>query len=60
VVAKATERHFVGSPDDVAEQVQTRILDHGIDGVVINLITNGEEPGIVDLAGRTLGPLVGK
>ncbi len=56
VVAKATERHFVGSPDDVAEQVQTRILDHGIDGVVINLITNGEEPGIVDLAGRTLGP----
>ena len=60
VVAKATERHFVGSPDDVAEQVQTRILDHGIDGVVINLITNGEEPGIVDLAGRTLAPLVGK
>ncbi len=57
---QATERHFVGSPDDVAEQVQTRILDHGIDGVVINLITNGEEPGIVDLAGRTLGPLVGK
>jgi len=36
------------------------ILDQGIDGVVINLITNGEEPGIVDLAGRTLGPLVGK
>lgn len=57
-VAAATARHFVGSPDDVAQQVQTRILDHGVDGIVINLVTNGNEPGIVDLAGRTLRPLV--
>jgi F420-dependent oxidoreductase-like protein len=53
-----TARHFVGGPDEVAEQVQTRVLDAGIDGFVFNLVANGHEPGVVDLAGRTLGPLV--
>ncbi len=55
---KATGRLFCGTPDDVADQVKTRVLDKGIDGVIINLITNGHEPGIVELAGRTLKPLV--
>ncbi len=54
----ATDQHFCGNPDEVAEQVQTRVLDQGIDGVIINLITNGHEPGIVELAGNTLRPLV--
>ncbi|MBJ8343314.1 LLM class F420-dependent oxidoreductase [Antrihabitans sp. YC2-6] len=58
--AAATDRQFVGDPDDVADQIQRKVLDQGIDGIVINLVTNGHEPGIVDLAGRTLGPLVGK
>lgn len=56
--AAATDRQFVGSPDEVAEQITTRVLDAGIDGVIVNLVTNGHQPGIVDLAGRTLGPLV--
>ncbi|CRK53153.1 Fmn-dependent monooxygenase [Rhodococcus sp. RD6.2] len=56
--AAATDRQFVGTPDDVAEQIQRRVLDQGVDGVVINLVTNGHQPGIVELAGRTLGPLV--
>ena len=56
--AAATERQFVGSPDEVADQIKTRVLDPGIDGVVINLVANGHQPGIVELAGRTLGPLV--
>lgn len=56
--ATATDRQFVGTPDDVAEQIQRRVLDQGVDGVVINLVTNGHQPGIVELAGRTLGPLV--
>jgi F420-dependent oxidoreductase-like protein len=56
--AAVTARHFVGSPDEVAEQVQRRILDPGVDGVVINMVGNGHIPGVVDLAGRTLGPLV--
>ncbi|MFZ2176881.1 MAG: LLM class F420-dependent oxidoreductase [Rhodococcus sp. (in: high G+C Gram-positive bacteria)] len=56
--AATLQRHFCGSPDEVAEQVQTRILDQGIDGIVLNLVVNGHEPGIVELAGRTLRPLV--
>ena len=56
--AATTDRQFVGTPDDVAEQIQRRVLDQGVDGVVINLVTNGHQPGMVELAGRTLGPLV--
>ncbi|QCQ90772.1 LLM class F420-dependent oxidoreductase [Rhodococcus sp. SGAir0479] len=56
--AEATDRQFVGSPDEVADQIKTRVLDVGIDGVVINLVANGHQPGIVELAGRTLAPLV--
>lgn len=56
--AAAVDRQFVGSPDEVAEQIQTRVLDRGIDGIVVNLVANGHEPGIVELAGRTLAPLV--
>ena len=53
-----TARHFVGSPDEVAEQVQRRVLDPGVDGIIINMVANGHVPGMVELAGRTLGPLV--
>ncbi|WP_305094767.1 LLM class F420-dependent oxidoreductase [Prescottella sp. R16] len=56
--AAATDRQFVGNPDEVAEQVQARVLDVGVDGIIVNLVTNGHQPGIVELAGRTLGPLV--
>ncbi|WP_328405902.1 TIGR03560 family F420-dependent LLM class oxidoreductase [Nocardia sp. NBC_00403] len=52
------DRQFAGDPDDVAEQLQQRVLDHGVDGLIINMVTNGHEPGIVELAGRTLRPLV--
>ncbi len=55
---KQTDRHFVGSPDEVAQQIKERVLDIGIDGVVINLVTSGHKPGIVELAGKTLAPLV--
>ncbi len=57
---RATDRQFVGSPDEVAEQVKTRVLDAGIDGIVVNMIGNGHVPGVVEMAGRALGPLVGK
>jgi alkanesulfonate monooxygenase SsuD/methylene tetrahydromethanopterin reductase-like flavin-dependent oxidoreductase (luciferase family) len=42
------DRQFVGTPAEVAEQLQTQV----------NMVTNGHEPGAVDLAGRTLAPLV--
>lgn len=50
--AAATDRHFIGTPDEVADQLRTRVLDAGIDGVLLNLIANGHEPGVVELAGR--------
>ncbi|MGW4530101.1 LLM class F420-dependent oxidoreductase [Nocardia sp. NPDC004340] len=52
------DRQFVGTPDEVAEQIQSRVLDHGIDGIIVNLVTNGHEAGTVELAGRALSPLV--
>ncbi len=52
------DRQFAGTPDEVAEQLQSRVLDHGIDGLIVNLVTNGHEPGTVELAGRALAPLV--
>jgi F420-dependent oxidoreductase-like protein len=54
----ATDRHFVGTPDDVAEQVKTRVLDAGVDGFVFNLVANGHVPGVVAMACEALGPLV--
>ena len=50
--AAATDRHFVGTPDQVAEQLRSRVLDPGVDGIVLNLVANGHEPGVVHLAGR--------
>ncbi|WP_066910892.1 LLM class F420-dependent oxidoreductase [Millisia brevis] len=58
--AAATDRIFAGTPDDVAEQIQKRVLDAGVDGVVINMVRNGHEPGAVARAGKVLAPLVGR
>ncbi|GAD82707.1 putative oxidoreductase [Nocardia asteroides NBRC 15531] len=56
--ATPADRQFVGTPDEVAEQIQTRVLDHGIDGVIVNMITNGHEPGVIEAAAKALRPLV--
>ncbi|MFE3189343.1 LLM class F420-dependent oxidoreductase [Nocardia sp. NPDC059240] len=52
------DRQFVGTPDEVAEQIQSRVLDQGIDGIIVNMVTNGHEEGAVELAGGALAPLV--
>ncbi|MEV6323583.1 LLM class F420-dependent oxidoreductase [Nocardia sp. NPDC051787] len=52
------DRQFVGTPDEVAEQLRTRVLDHGVDGLIVNMVFQGHEPGAVELVGRTLAPLV--
>ncbi|RDI59078.1 LLM class F420-dependent oxidoreductase [Nocardia pseudobrasiliensis] len=54
----STDRQFVGDADEVAEQIQRRVLEHGVDGVIVNMVGNGHEPGVLELAGKTLGPLV--
>ncbi len=57
--AAVTARQFVGDPDQVAVDLQARVLDPGVDGLIVNLVTNGHEPGAVDVAGRTLRKLLG-
>ncbi|MGV1008002.1 MAG: LLM class F420-dependent oxidoreductase [Dermatophilaceae bacterium] len=51
-------RAFVGTPAQVAERLNEQVLDAGIDGLVINMVVNGHEPGVVAMAGEALGPLV--
>jgi hypothetical protein len=50
-------RMLAGSADLIAEQVQARVLDAGIDGVIINMPFY--KPGIIAAAGDALRPLFG-
>ncbi|MGW0247072.1 LLM class F420-dependent oxidoreductase [Nocardia goodfellowii] len=52
------DRQFAGAPEEVVEQLQSRVLAHGVQGLIVNMVTNGHEPGAVGLAGRTLAPLL--
>jgi len=54
----ATARHFVGTPDDVAADLQRRVLNPGVDGVILNLVPNGHQPGVVTLVGDMLRKLL--
>jgi F420-dependent oxidoreductase-like protein len=51
-------RAFLGTPDQVAEQLQEKVLGAGIDGITINLIRTGHRPGVVSQVGAALKPLV--
>ena len=55
----ATARHFVGTPDDVADDLQRRVLDPGVDGIIVNLVPNGHRPGVVSMVGDMLRKLLG-
>jgi len=49
-----------GSAEQVAEQVKTKLLDAGVDGVILSPVTNinGYHPGGVTEVGRLLKPLL--
>jgi F420-dependent oxidoreductase-like protein len=51
-------RAFAGTAEQVAEQIQEKVLGAGIDGITINLIRNGHRPGVVTHVGEALKPLV--
>lgn len=51
-----SQRMVAGSPDDIAGQIKTRVLDVGIDGVVINM--RRYAPGDVARVGEALKPLL--
>ncbi|MEU4562411.1 LLM class F420-dependent oxidoreductase [Actinoplanes sp. NPDC023936] len=52
------DRAFLGTAEQVAEQLQEKVLGAGIDGITINLIRNGHRPGVVTRVGEALKPLV--
>jgi F420-dependent oxidoreductase-like protein len=49
----------VGSPASIADQIQAKVLDVGVDGVIISLAAHGYTPGIITTAAEALRPLVG-
>lgn len=57
IPAEMKQRMVVGSPDSVADQIKSKVIDAGIDGVIINLPFY--TPGVVKAAGEALRPLVG-
>lgn len=57
IPAEMTQRMVVGSPDSVADQIKTKVVDAGIDGVIINLPFY--TPGVVSAVGAALRPVVG-
>lgn len=57
IPAEMKQRMVVGTPDSVADQIKTKVIDAGIDGVIINLPFY--TPGVVEEAGAAVRPLVG-
>jgi F420-dependent oxidoreductase-like protein len=54
----ANRRMVAGSPAQIADQVQEKILDVGVGGLIINL-PNGHLPGVITTAAEALRPLLG-
>lgn len=51
-------RMAVGSPESVAEQIKTNVIEAGIDGVIINVPFY--TPGVLAKLGEALRPVVGR
>jgi F420-dependent oxidoreductase-like protein len=51
------QRMVAGNAEQVAEQIKTKVLDRGIDGVVVNMPLY--TPGLITALGDALRPLVG-
>ncbi|SPM42649.1 Flavin-dependent oxidoreductase, luciferase family (includes alkanesulfonate monooxygenase SsuD and methylene tetrahydromethanopterin reductase), partial [Mycobacterium numidiamassiliense] len=57
IPAEMTQRMAAGSPDSVADQLKTKVIDAGIDSLIVNIPFY--TPGVVKAAGDALRPLVG-
>ena len=55
--AEMSQRMVVGSADSIADQIKTKVIDAGIDSVIINMPFY--TPGVITAAGEALRPLVG-
>ncbi|MHC4819661.1 MAG: LLM class F420-dependent oxidoreductase [Planctomycetota bacterium] len=54
VKANISRALVLGDPDTVGEQIQTKVVDVGLDGVIANLPAGGHDLESVALAGETL------
>jgi F420-dependent oxidoreductase-like protein len=57
IPAEMGQRMVAGSPDSIADQIKTKVIDAGIDSVIINMPFY--TPGVISAVGETLRPLVG-
>ncbi|OBB64263.1 LLM class F420-dependent oxidoreductase [Mycobacterium sp. 852014-50255_SCH5639931] len=57
IPAEMQQRMVVGGPDSVADQIKTKVVDAGIDGVIINLPFY--TPGVISAVGEALRPVIG-
>jgi alkanesulfonate monooxygenase SsuD/methylene tetrahydromethanopterin reductase-like flavin-dependent oxidoreductase (luciferase family) len=59
VPAEMSDRIIAGNADQIAEQIQRKVLDVGIEGVILHLPLHGHIPGTITKVGEALKPLVG-
>jgi F420-dependent oxidoreductase-like protein len=54
------DRAAVGGPEQVADQIKTKVLDAGVDGVILSPVTslNGYQPGAITAVAEKLRPLL--
>jgi len=54
------QQAVVGGPEQVAEQIKTKVVDAGVDGVILSPLTSlsGYHPGGITAVGEALKPLV--
>lgn len=57
IPAEMTQRMVAGSPDSVADQLKSKVIDAGVDSLIVNIPFY--TPGVVKAAGDALRPLVG-
>jgi F420-dependent oxidoreductase-like protein len=55
------QQAVVGGAEQVADQIQTKVLDAGVDGVILSPVTslNGYQPGGITAVAEKLRPLLG-
>jgi F420-dependent oxidoreductase-like protein len=53
------EQVVFGSLESIADQIKSKVLDAGVDGVIVNLAPHGYTPGVITAVGEALRPLVG-
>jgi F420-dependent oxidoreductase-like protein len=58
IPAERSDRMVAGGPEQIAEQIQAKVLAAGIGGVTLNLPLHGHVPGNITKVGEALKPLL--